>query len=225
MGIARKLHNLTHPVIGHILMLHRVTEIPVSPQLEITPARLRESIEHYQQLGWDAVSLDEAVRRISQHDRHRFVCYTFDDGYLDNITLAYPILKETATPFCIYVTRDFYRGTERPVWNPSASLLDTDSLSQIAADPLCTLGCHTCTHPHLSTLAPEEQRRELADCKADLEQLLGTEIRHLAYPHGDYNAETLHIVKELGFTTAVTTNGRPVRTDARLHELDRITLS
>ena len=225
MGIARKLHNLTHPVIGHILMLHSVTEQPLDSRLEITPARLKESIEHYRQCGWDAVSLDEAARRISQHDRRRFVCYTFDDGYLDTLTLAYPILKETATPFCVYMTRDFYRSIAKPVWNPSAPILDTEQLRQLAADPLCTVGCHTCSHPRLSTLADKEQQNELADCKIDLEQLLGTKILHLAYPHGDYNAETLPIVKELGFTTAVTTSGRPVRTDTRLHELDRLTLS
>ncbi len=223
--IKRHLHNLTHPVIGHILMLHRVTEIPVDRRLEITPARLKESIEHYRQCGWDAVSLDEAARRITQHDRRRFVCYTFDDGYLDTLTFAYPILKETATPFCVYMTRDFYRSIAKPVWNPSAPILNTGQLRQLASDTLCTVGCHTCSHPHLSTLTVKEQQNELADCKADLEQLLGTQIRHLAFPHGDYNTDTLHIVKELGFITAVTTNGRPVRTDARLHELDRITLS
>ena len=225
MGIARKLHNLIHPVVGHILMLHRVTENPVDSRPEITPARLKESIEHYRQCGWDAVSLDEAARRIAQHDRRHFVCYTFDDGYLDTLTLAYPILKETATPFCVYMTRDFYRSIAMPVWNSSAHMLDTEQLRQLAADPLCTVGCHTCSHPRLSTLTTKEQQIELTDCKTDLEQLLCTRIRHLAYPHGDYNTDTLHIVKELGFTTAVTTNGRPVRTDAQLHELDRITLS
>ena len=225
MGIARKLHNLTHPVIGHILMLHSVTEQPVDSRLEITPARLKESIEHYRQCGWDAVNLDEAARRITQHESRRFVCYTFDDGYLDTLTLAHPILKETATPFCVYMTRDFYRGTSTPAWSPTTPLLDADQLRKLATDPLCTVGCHTCSHPHLSTITVKEQQNELADCKADLEQMLDTEIHHLAYPHGDYNTDTLHIVKELGFTTAVTTSGRPVRTDTHLLELDRITLS
>ena len=220
MGIARKLHNLTHPVVGHILMLHSVTEHPVNPRLEATPKWLEQTIINYQTRGWQFVSLNN----FSLLTTKKQVCLTFDDGYLDNLTLAYPILKKYQVPFCLYATRDFYRGTAHPHWNPEATMMTAGQLVELSRYPLCTIGCHTCSHPRLSTLSAEQQRRELADCKADLEQLLGTEIHHLAYPHGDYNADTLQIVAELGFHTAVTTSGRPVRTDSHPLELDRITL-
>lgn len=226
MGIARKLHNLTHPVIGHILMLHSVTEHPINPRLEVTPKWLKQTINNYQALGWQFVSIEDVSSfKVSCFKFHRFVCLTFDDGYLDTLTLAYPILKKYRVPFCLYATRDFYRDTAHPHWNPEASMITSEQLLELSHDPLCTIGCHTCSHPHLSTLTNEQQRRELADCKADLEHLLGTKIHHLAYPHGDYATDTLQIVADLGFTTAVTTSGRPVRTDARLLELDRITLT
>ena len=228
MGIARKLHNLTHPVVGHILMLHSITEHPVNPGLEITPKWLEQTINNYQARGWLFVSIDNLATLNTQHttlNTKKWVCLTFDDGYLDNLTLAHPILKKHQVPFCLYATRDFYRGTAHPHWNPEASMMTAEQLAELSHDPLCTIGCHTCSHPHLSTLPVEQQRRELADSKADLEQLLGTDVRHLAYPHGDYNADTLRIVAELGFKTAVTTSGRPVRTDAQLLELDRITLT
>ena len=93
---------------------------------------------------------------------------------------------------------------------------------EMSHDPLCTIGVHTCTHPRLTTLSAEEQRREIKECKDDLEQLLGGEMNHLAYPHGDYNQTTVEIATELGFKTAVTTSGRYVRDDSRLMELDRL---
>ena len=230
MGIARKLHNLTHPVVGRILMLHRVvdqrSDVSEQRKLEVTVDYLKQTIQEYKTKGLKFLSIDD-INHLSPFTSRLspFACITFDDGYLDTLTLAYPILKETNTPFAVYMTRDFYRGTRRPAWVPEAPMLSTDQLRQLASDPLCTVGCHTCTHPRLSTLTVEQQRRELADCKTDLEQLLGMEICHLAYPHGNYNADTLRIAAELGFATAVTTSGRPVRTDARLLELDRITLS
>ncbi len=230
MYIKRKIHNLTHPVVGHILMLHRVvdqrSDVPGQRRLEVTGDYLKQTIQEYKSKGYKFISIDD-INHLSPFTSHLspFACITFDDGYLDTFTLAYPILKETNTPFAVYMTRDFYRGTRRPAWNPEVPMLSADQLRQLASDPLCTVGCHTCTHPNLSTLTVEQQLRELADCKTDLERLLGIEIRHLAYPHGDYNADTLQIVKELGFATAVTTSGRPVRTDARPLELDRITLS
>ena len=50
----RKLHNLTHPLLGRILMLHRVVEQRSegeNRELEITPEFLRRTIETYRQQG------------------------------------------------------------------------------------------------------------------------------------------------------------------------------
>ena len=147
-----------------------------------------------------------------------------DDGYLDTLTLAYPILKERQIPFCVYMTRDYYQGKSKPHWNPEASMMGVDQLLELSSDPLCIIGAHTCSHPHLSQLSDENQRHEIEACKTDLEQLVGKPVLHLAYPHGDYNEETVRIVRDLLFDTAVTTSGRQVRNDSKLLELDRVTL-
>ena len=221
----RKLHNLTHPILGYVMMLHRVSEDHVDNHLVVTAGFLERRLDQYLQEGYDFIGIDQVASRILSRDKQRFVCFTFDDGYIDTFDLAYPILKEKQIPFCLYATTDYYRGKKHPSWSGDIPMLNTEQLRQLANDPLCTIGVHTCSHAHLSTLPVEEQRRELADCKEDLEQLLGREVKHLAYPYGDYDPNTVQLAQQLGFLTATTTSGRPVRSDSRLLELDRVTFT
>lgn len=226
MRLAHKIHNLFHPALGRVLMLHRVVECigpqPEAPRLEVTAPFFAQSLDTLIKQDVDFIAMDQVADRLQSRNRKPFVCITFDDGYLDTFTLAYPILKERQIPFCVYMTRDFYRGTAKPHWNPEAEMMDVNQIKELGSDPLCTIGAHTCSHPHLSGLSKEEQRHEIEECKTDLEHLLGRPVRHLAYPYGDYNQETLQIVRQLGFETAVTTSGRSVRNDAKLLELDRV---
>ena len=211
MRITRRIHNIFHPKLGKILMLHSIDS---AEYLELLVEQCRRD-------GYELVSLDEAVERMQNHGK-RFACFTFDDGYLDTYTLAYPILVKQNVPFCVYMTRDFYCGTARPAWDVNAQMMNAEQLKEMSNNPLCTIGVHTCSHPRLSTLSGGEQRKEIAECKADLEKLMGKEIRHLAYPHGDYNQTSVEIASELGFITAATTSGRHVRSDSKMLELDRV---
>lgn len=226
MSLFRKIHNLFHPAMGKVLMLHRVVE-HIGPQreassLEVTAGFFAESLDAMLKQGVDFISVDQIAKRLESRNKNTFVCLTFDDGYLDNYTLAYPILKERQIPFCVYMTRDYYRGVLKPQWNPTVEMMDVNQLLELSSDTLCTIGVHTCTHPHLSRLSVEGQYREINECKTDLEQLIGKTVRHMAYPHGDYNQETLRIVCDLGIETAVTTSGCQVRDDSSLLELDRV---
>ena len=99
--IKRKLYKATHPVVGEIWMLHRMveqrSENPEQQMLEVTPEWLEQKILEYQKNGYTFIPID------SIFNSHRFVCVTFDDGYRDNYTLAYPLLKRLGVPFTVYV--------------------------------------------------------------------------------------------------------------------------
>ena len=113
MRINRKIYNIFHPVVGTILMLHRVvndrSKITPNRDIEITPTFLEETILKYKQADYCFVSLDDAYDIISgkKKSKKKFICITFDDGYLDNFEIAYPILKKHNCPFVIYITNDF----------------------------------------------------------------------------------------------------------------------
>jgi peptidoglycan/xylan/chitin deacetylase (PgdA/CDA1 family) len=108
--------------------------------------------------------------------------------------------------------------------------LDWNGLSQLAADPLVTIGAHTMTHPRLATLSPDEARTEMAGSRDALRNGLGVPIRHFAYPVGDIGSASQRefaLAETLGFTSAVTTRPGHLRSaQARgLWALPRVSLN
>jgi peptidoglycan/xylan/chitin deacetylase (PgdA/CDA1 family) len=210
-------------------MLHRVVEQrgeDNNRELEITPEFLRRTIETYRQQSHRFVSIDEACDVISKgHTNHPFVCLTFDDGYQDNYDIAYPILKQMEVPFTIYITTGFINNRLPMWWYYNEKLgINSESLKALDADPLCTIGAHTVSHPKLDTLSSEEQRKEIMQSKQELEALLGHPIRHFSYPHGAYNAYTLSIINNHTFRSALLAWGGNIRRGADLLLLPRIEL-
>lgn len=217
----RKLYKIFHPVIGEIWMLHRVvkqrSEKPEQRVLEVTPEWLENKIRDYQRHGYSFVSIDGCL------GKRRWVCVTFDDGYRDNYTVAYPILKKLGVPFVVYVTTGIIDDQQEMWWYPGERLgLSMEELRVLSKDPLCTIGAHTVSHPKLDTLSRDEQYKEILQSKLRLEQLLGYTIRHFSFPHGAHNGDTLDICKRLGFHTVVQSWGGPIRRGTCPNPLPRI---
>ena len=216
--------------VGEIWMLHRVVEQrsdnPAQRELEVTPDWIEQKIMEYRRDGYTFVSIDDIMSfPVSNSKSQRFVCITFDDGYHDNYTLAYPLLKRLGVPFTVYVTSGFINNQSPMWWYPDQSLgISTDELRQLDADPLCTIGAHTVTHPHLDNLNPEQQRQEISNSLHHLEQLLGHPIHHFSLPHGDYNTDNLTICQNIGIASVVTSWGGPLRRGVSYYPLPRVNM-
>ena len=232
VDLRRKLHNLTHPMLGRILMLHRVVEHrsddPAQRELEVTPDFLEQTILDYRQKGYTFIKIDELPFfnfQFSIFNSSRFVCLTFDDGYQDNHDIAYPLLKRLEIPFAVYVTTGFIDNRLPMWWYPNEQFgIRSESLKSLDADPLCTIGAHTVSHPRLDTLSLDDQQKEITQSRQELEALLDHPIHHFSYPHGAYNADTLTIVKQQSFRTALCAWGGTVRRGANPLTLPRIEL-
>lgn len=227
--LKRKLHNFTHPKLGCILMLHRVVKQRSegdSRKLEVTPWFLEQTIKDYQKQGYRFVSIEEVYNIILSRKRPKepFVCFTFDDGYQDTFSLAYPILKQHNVPFAVYVTTGFIDKTAQMWWYEQADVMDWEQVKILDNDPLCTICVHTITHPRLSTLTEDSAHKEITSSKRRLEEVLGHPIQHFSYPHGDYNTTTIQLVKETNFKSSLMAWGGPIRRGANLLLLPRIEL-
>lgn len=226
--IVRKLHNLFHPIVGEIWMLHRVVEQrnerPEQRALEVTPAWLEQKIMEYRQKKYTFIPIGSIPNFCFPFFKsRRWVCLTFDDGYQDTYTLAYPLMKRLGVPFTVYVATGFVDNCQPMWWYPGKRLgIGTEELKKLDADPLCTIGAHTESHPKLGTLNHEQQYREIAGSKASLEELLGHSVNHFSFPHGSYNSNTLDICCELGFSTIVQSWGGPLRSSPHPWVLPRI---
>jgi len=108
---------------GLIFTLHHVRPEPAEPKpfapnriLEVTPEFLDAVLDQVEDAGLDVITLDEAVERLEQSEAKRFVCFTFDDGYRDNLQYAYPLLKRRRLPFTLYVPTNYPDGHGELWW-------------------------------------------------------------------------------------------------------------
>ena len=95
-------------------------------------------------------------------------------------------------------------------------------LSEIAKDPLVTIGAHTVNHPILAKCEPDVVRREISDGAQRIALHLGRRPEHFSYPVGDPTSagqREFEIVRDIGFKTAVTTRPGVLFPEHRDHML------
>lgn len=100
--------------MGVVYMLHHILDknpngIPTNEDLKVSPGFLEKIILQYKRNGFDFYSLDKLYTFILsglKPDRP-FICFTIDDGYLDNYTNALPVFEKYNVPFAIFVATDF----------------------------------------------------------------------------------------------------------------------
>jgi len=108
--------------LGCIATLHRVvpkdqrSPLPSNRALEITTDDLRAALAWLRQRGIEIIPLDEIPGRLVSPRTPRFVCFTFDDGYLDNFEAALPVFREFGAPLAVNITNGFIAGTTSVWW-------------------------------------------------------------------------------------------------------------
>ncbi|HTJ59418.1 MAG TPA: polysaccharide deacetylase family protein [Devosiaceae bacterium] len=122
---------------GVIFTLHRVLPEPpaeFSPNaiLQVQPDFLDYAIQRVRKLGFDIVSLDEAIRRIqSDQPEKPFVVFTFDDAYRDNLQYALPILRQQDCPFTLYVPTGLVEGNGELWWQAIEDIIAGEDCIEI----------------------------------------------------------------------------------------------
>ncbi len=150
--------------------------------------------------------------RMSNSDGLR-IAVTFDDGYLDNLTLAAPLLVELGIPFTVFVCTG-------AVAERKTGFLTPEQLRELAGLPGAKIGSHSITHPLLTACDEHALKQELHGSKAYLEDLLGREVDALAYPFGAVNRRVRDAAENLGYRVGATT-----RFDINLPTRDPLLLS
>lgn len=168
--------------------------------------------------GYTTITLDELYdyfqNSIMVPDKS--IVLAFDDGYEDNYTTSFPILKKygfKATIFVITSTID-----------KDPSYLTSEQMKEMEAYGF-KMESHTVTHRDLDSLSYDEQYKELSESKAALEKLLKRPINYAAYPSGKNNAATVKAAKAAGYTLAFTTAGRWSDKSDGMLTLDRVYIS
>ncbi|MBK8505585.1 MAG: polysaccharide deacetylase family protein [Saprospiraceae bacterium] len=94
-----------HAGIAHILMFHRIIPPINRPRiqnhecLEVDPLHLEKIILYFKDRKYRFATLDHLPQILTSNQKEKSVIFTFDDGYRDNLTYAYPIFKKHKIPF------------------------------------------------------------------------------------------------------------------------------
>jgi peptidoglycan/xylan/chitin deacetylase (PgdA/CDA1 family) len=120
--------------LGTILMLHRVEplnncEFAPNKDMSVSLEFLEKFILGAQNRGYTFISLNELTDKLLMGAKNKYLTLTFDDGYKDNFTTAYPLLNRLGIPFTIYATSSFLEGDAILWWYAlEQMLLDNDSI-------------------------------------------------------------------------------------------------
>lgn len=192
-----------------ILMYHRVDALSEFDQLTVSPDVFQQQMALLSRL-YRVVPLTQALAELeSGRVVRNTVVITFDDGYLDNLTLALPILEQFSLPATVFITSDFAAGSlQHPRYSntPNAARLhmNWDEVKQWLRFPSNEIGAHSCSHPYLQRLSDAQCRAEISNCQDDIVKAGVPHNGIFCYPSGDVSEREANLVASSGYTAAVT---------------------
>jgi peptidoglycan/xylan/chitin deacetylase (PgdA/CDA1 family) len=194
-----------------ILMYHQVTPKPTAAFAKYTVTVKAFAA----QMRWLAVArytplTIEALVAAWQGQRalpRRPVVITFDDGFRDCMEFAVPILQQHRFSAVFFLVAGLMGRTSR--WMLHTSGVEFPLMDWAAARALESYGiecaAHSLTHPALADQPAAVSRAELVESRRLLEDRLGRQVRHLAYPFGSVSTGVRDLAAEAGYVAACTT--------------------
>jgi peptidoglycan/xylan/chitin deacetylase (PgdA/CDA1 family) len=154
--------------------------------------------------GYKSVRLEELFK--PQKDLDRKVVLTFDDGYEDVYSNAFPILQKYDFTAFIFIITGFVGKYNTWDYNLRRKKKRHLSWKQIKEMSECGFGfgSHTVNHPDLTRIGQRFVEYELRKSKEVLEDKLGKEVSLLSYPFGRYNRFVQKEACRLGYKRAYT---------------------
>lgn len=168
-----------------VLMYHCISdEITGDGVLYVSPENMEAQLKYLTENGYTTIFLHE----LAYADQiEKPVILTVDDGYLDNYTELYPLLKKYNCKATIFVVTDLVDKADHK--------MTSKQLRELASSGLVSIQSHTASHPHLKRLSREKQQEELLKSQLAVARCTGRVPYALCYPYGEYNRDTLELVQ------------------------------
>lgn len=192
-----------------ILMYHAIGQPGEPASAFVMPAsRFEKQITSLKRLGYRPIPLSQflACQRDNLLPPARSVVITFDDGYADNYSYAFPILCQYNIPATIFLVSGFVGLSNQ--WDHGGQLEGRALMSWSQIQELMEhgvqFGAHTCTHPALTVISSNRVEEEITLSRKQLESRLGAPVELFAYPYGDYDSSIQAMVEQAGFAAGCT---------------------
>lgn len=196
-----------------ILMYHKVEAPGVGRHWEgnyVLPEQFDAQLAALARWGYTSISVEEWLDLPSsrKHAPQKPIAITFDDGYLSNFVVAWPILRRHGARATIFLVADLIGQTNQwEVGETEDPLLGVPEILLMQRQG-ARFGSHTCTHRPLTEIAEGEASLELRQSKNRLEAILGRSVTTLAYPYNKQNRKVRALAEQAGYRAAVLGRGR-----------------
>lgn len=196
-------------IIVPILMYHNIVDEypPETAGANISPELFEKHIETLLNYGYNPVSLSDYYQFMLGNKSlpENPIVITFDDGYLSNYEIAFPILKKYNVPAAIFIV------TSTVGLTPESGLVSyphfTWEQAKIMQDSgLIEINSHTHTHKNISTLTTGELQTEIRLSKYLIEKNLNKYCYTFAYPYGGYREDTEKLIRYAGYKMHIKVN-------------------
>jgi peptidoglycan/xylan/chitin deacetylase (PgdA/CDA1 family) len=183
-----------------VLMYHYVSLPPATttlPGLYIKPEIFEQQLQEIKNNHYPtffASELTSSLRNKNALPSHSLVL-TFDDGYEDFYSHAFPLLKKYQIKGTVYV---IINALDKPGY------LTRLQVKELAQSGLVEIGSHTFNHPDLRTKKLKDAAFEIQNSRSVLKKLCGQAIQTFAYPYGYFNDSVLRLVSAAGYSGAFT---------------------
>jgi peptidoglycan/xylan/chitin deacetylase (PgdA/CDA1 family) len=208
-------------------MYHRVapTGSAAMTRYRVSPEAFEEQLSYLRNAGYYSVSLEDW--RVAVEAKKplpgRVVLITFDDGYVDFLTHAWPLLRRYGFSATVFLVTDGIGQSNAWDWvcGEQVPLLGWEELYQLEGEGV-EFGSHSASHRLLTTLSPAEVVREGARSRTMLERRLGVPINAFAYPFGDTDRVVQHLIGACGYIFGLSCRPGLSRVEDSLLALPRI---
>ena len=211
-----------------ILTYHQIANAPPKGapyrSLYVAPQDFARQMALLALLGYRGLSMDDLQPYLRGQQRGKVVGITFDDGYVNNLTYALPVLKQrgfTSTCYAVSQLLGKTNAWDIPTGIAQVPLMTAAQLQQWVAGGQ-RVGAHTRNHVHLPEISAEDCVNEIVLGRHELEASAASPVAHFCYPYGDFNAEIQAAVGAAGFESATTTRRSRCQAGDLMLELPRV---